>query len=226
MRERRVPDLPRTGAGAFGGAGGVRTDAVHAPAAGRDASELLHVHVDQVADALILVADDLAQSSPVAGSRSRSRLRPRGTRMRCTVAGAMVIPCRRSRSAASRTGPCLVCPPQRLDQAGVRSPPDPPEGTPRDPDRGPGRAGHQDLEDRLRPPRRNRGHHQPGSRRHRPPPGPLPRPAQGPPPARLSATAVNVIRLDAHWNPSQPSFAPRTSRLTRLSHQLAATTPN
>ncbi|MEV4969369.1 transposase [Streptomyces sp. NPDC024062] len=41
----------------------------------------------------------------------------------------------------------------------------------------------------------------------------------------FSATAVNVIRLDAHWNPSQPSFAPQTSRLTRLSHQLAAQTP-
>ncbi|MFE2750343.1 transposase, partial [Streptomyces scopuliridis] len=41
----------------------------------------------------------------------------------------------------------------------------------------------------------------------------------------FSATAVNVIRLDAHWNPSQPSFTPRTSRLTRLSHRLAAQTP-
>jgi hypothetical protein len=37
---------------------------------------------------------------------------------------------------------------------------------------------------------------------------------------------VNVIRLDAHWNPGQPSFTPRTSRLTRLSHQLAARTRN
>ncbi len=42
----------------------------------------------------------------------------------------------------------------------------------------------------------------------------------------FSATAVNVIRLDAHWNPGQPSFTPRTSRLTRLSHQLAARTRN
>ncbi|MFI9810293.1 transposase, partial [Streptomyces sp. NPDC052301] len=41
----------------------------------------------------------------------------------------------------------------------------------------------------------------------------------------FSATAVNVIRLDAHWNPGQPSFTPRTSRLTRISHQLAARTP-
>ncbi|MFI1422588.1 hypothetical protein ACH4VX_32390 [Streptomyces sp. NPDC020731] len=41
----------------------------------------------------------------------------------------------------------------------------------------------------------------------------------------FSATAVNVIRLDAHWNPRQPSFTPRTSRLTRLSHQRAAQTP-
>jgi transposase len=42
----------------------------------------------------------------------------------------------------------------------------------------------------------------------------------------FSATAVNVIRLDAHWNSDQPSLTPRTSRLTRLSHQLAAQTPN
>ncbi|WP_327130079.1 transposase [Streptomyces sp. NBC_01343] len=41
----------------------------------------------------------------------------------------------------------------------------------------------------------------------------------------FSATAVNVIRLDAHWNPGQPSFTPRISRLTRLSRQLAARTP-
>jgi hypothetical protein len=48
---------------------------------------------------------------------------------------------------------------------------------------------------------------------------------RGLPKARLqhafSATAVNVIRLDAHWNPGQPSFMPRTSRPARLSHQLA-----
>lgn len=42
----------------------------------------------------------------------------------------------------------------------------------------------------------------------------------------FSATAVNVVRLDAHWNPGQPSFTPRTSRLTLLSHRLAARTPN
>lgn len=42
----------------------------------------------------------------------------------------------------------------------------------------------------------------------------------------FSATAVNVIRLDAHWNPGKPSYTPWTSRLTRLSHQLAARTPN
>jgi transposase len=42
----------------------------------------------------------------------------------------------------------------------------------------------------------------------------------------FSATAVNIIRLDAHWNPDQPAFTPRTSRLTRLSHQLATQTPN
>ncbi|MFE3858725.1 transposase [Streptomyces griseorubiginosus] len=38
----------------------------------------------------------------------------------------------------------------------------------------------------------------------------------------FSATAVNIIRLDAHWNPERKPFTPRTSRLTRLSHQLAA----
>jgi hypothetical protein len=42
----------------------------------------------------------------------------------------------------------------------------------------------------------------------------------------FSATAVNVIRLDAHWNPHQPPFTPRTSRLTRLNHRLATQTPN
>ncbi|KJE22899.1 Transposase DDE domain-containing protein, partial [Frankia torreyi] len=42
----------------------------------------------------------------------------------------------------------------------------------------------------------------------------------------FSATAVNIIRLDAHGNPDQPAFTPRTSRLTRLSHQLATQTPN
>ncbi|GJF34049.1 hypothetical protein KNE206_67490 [Kitasatospora sp. NE20-6] len=35
-----------------------------------------------------------------------------------------------------------------------------------------------------------------------------------------SATAINVIRLDAHW--SEGPRRPRTSRLTRLAHQLAA----
>lgn len=35
-----------------------------------------------------------------------------------------------------------------------------------------------------------------------------------------SATAINIIRLDAHWT-DQPR-CPRTSRLTRLAHQLAA----
>ncbi|WP_442812355.1 transposase [Streptomyces sp. NBC_01788] len=38
----------------------------------------------------------------------------------------------------------------------------------------------------------------------------------------FSATALNVIRLDAHWNPGHTALSPRTSRLTRLSHQLAA----
>ncbi|MEX3106251.1 MULTISPECIES: transposase [unclassified Streptomyces] len=42
----------------------------------------------------------------------------------------------------------------------------------------------------------------------------------------FSTTAVNIIRLDAHPNPSQPPFTPRPSRLTHLSHQLAARTPN
>jgi transposase len=37
----------------------------------------------------------------------------------------------------------------------------------------------------------------------------------------FSATALNVIRLDAHWT-SQPVATARLSRLTRLSHQLAA----
>ncbi|KPI12585.1 transposase IS4 family protein, partial [Actinobacteria bacterium OV450] len=41
------------------------------------------------------------------------------------------------------------------------------------------------LESQVRPPRRCRGHRQPGSRRHRHPPGPLPRPAESPSPARL-----------------------------------------
>ncbi|WP_224283940.1 IS1182 family transposase [Streptomyces sp. LS1784] len=35
-----------------------------------------------------------------------------------------------------------------------------------------------------------------------------------------SATAINVIRLDAHW--TEQTRSPRTSRLTRLAHQLAA----
>ncbi|MFH9355344.1 transposase [Kitasatospora sp. NPDC017646] len=35
-----------------------------------------------------------------------------------------------------------------------------------------------------------------------------------------SATAINVIRLDAHW--TDQARRPRTSRLTRLAHQLAA----
>lgn len=34
-----------------------------------------------------------------------------------------------------------------------------------------------------------------------------------------SDTAINVIQLDAHWN--DPPRRPRTSRLTRLAHQLA-----
>ncbi|MFE9934302.1 IS1182 family transposase [Streptomyces sp. NPDC005533] len=35
----------------------------------------------------------------------------------------------------------------------------------------------------------------------------------------FSATAINVVRLDAHWTQTTPD--PRTSRLTRLAHQLA-----
>ncbi|MEU1284438.1 transposase [Kitasatospora sp. NPDC005856] len=35
-----------------------------------------------------------------------------------------------------------------------------------------------------------------------------------------SATAINVIRLDAHW--AEGPRRPRNSRLTRLAHQLAA----
>ncbi|MEX5711615.1 transposase [Parafrankia sp. FMc6] len=42
----------------------------------------------------------------------------------------------------------------------------------------------------------------------------------------FSATAVNVLRLDARWNPGRPAFTPRTSRLTRLSHRLATPAPN
>ncbi|WP_429195028.1 transposase [Kitasatospora sp. MAP12-15] len=47
------------------------------------------------------------------------------------------------------------------------------------------RAEDRQLADQVRPPGRCRGHHQPGPRRHRPTPGPLPRPAQDQPPARL-----------------------------------------
>ncbi|MFG2848435.1 hypothetical protein ACGF12_35540 [Kitasatospora sp. NPDC048296] len=35
-----------------------------------------------------------------------------------------------------------------------------------------------------------------------------------------SATAINVIRFDAHW--TDRSRRSRTSRITRLAHQLAA----
>nr|WP_236707264.1 transposase [Frankia sp. CgIS1] len=42
----------------------------------------------------------------------------------------------------------------------------------------------------------------------------------------FSATAVNVLRLDAHWNPDQPPFTPRASRLTRLSQQRTTPTAN
>ncbi|WP_230203094.1 transposase [Parafrankia discariae] len=42
----------------------------------------------------------------------------------------------------------------------------------------------------------------------------------------FAATAVNVIRLDAHGNPDQPAFTPRASRLTRLSQQRTTRTAN
>lgn len=58
----RVSDLAGAGTGAFGGAGGLGADAVYPPAAaGRDASEFLDVGVDQVADPVVFVADDVAQ---------------------------------------------------------------------------------------------------------------------------------------------------------------------
>ncbi|MHB9856688.1 transposase [Streptomyces sp. YIM S03343] len=48
---------------------------------------------------------------------------------------------------------------------------------------------------------------------------------RSPPKVRLqhafSATAINVIRLDAHWR-EHPLGSPRTSRLTRLSYHLTA----
>ncbi|MFI0207077.1 transposase [Streptomyces sp. NPDC016734] len=37
----------------------------------------------------------------------------------------------------------------------------------------------------------------------------------------LSATALNIVRLDAWWT-TNPLRKPRTSRLERLSYQLAA----
>ncbi|WP_079197731.1 transposase [Streptomyces sp. CB03911] len=40
----------------------------------------------------------------------------------------------------------------------------------------------------------------------------------------FSATAINIIRLDAHWTSRQPDQdrKPRTSRLSRLAYQLTA----
>ncbi|MFF3159844.1 hypothetical protein, partial [Streptomyces sp. NPDC057910] len=41
----------------------------------------------------------------------------------------------------------------------------------------------------------------------------------------FSATAINIIRLDAHWTSRQHPQRPariRTSRLTQLAYQLAA----
>jgi hypothetical protein len=58
----RVSGLAGAGTGAFGSAGGLGADAVHPPAAaGRDTSEFLDVDVDQVAEPVVLVADDLPQ---------------------------------------------------------------------------------------------------------------------------------------------------------------------
>lgn len=82
--------------------------------------------------------------------------------------------------------PRLPCPGQAHHLGAGHPHPQPlPEGTPRDPGRCLGRAGHEDMEDQVHTPRRYRGHHQPGPRRHRPPPGPLPRTARGPPPTDL-----------------------------------------
>lgn len=74
-----------------------------------DASVLLDVDVDQVADPVVLVADDPAQLLAGRWIQVPEPPSPRLTGMRCTVAGASVTPCSRCRSAASRAGPCLVC---------------------------------------------------------------------------------------------------------------------
>ncbi|MFF9512367.1 hypothetical protein ACF1BU_38670 [Streptomyces sp. NPDC014724] len=58
-------------------------------------SELLDVDVDQVANPVVLVADDLAQLLAGRWIEARSRLTPRLTRMRWTAAVAMVMPCSR-----------------------------------------------------------------------------------------------------------------------------------
>jgi hypothetical protein len=58
----RVADLPGAGTGALGGPCGFGAAVVHSPATtGGDATELLDVDVDQVANPVVLVADDFAQ---------------------------------------------------------------------------------------------------------------------------------------------------------------------
>jgi hypothetical protein len=123
-----VADLPRAGAKPFGAAGGVGADAVHPPAAAdRDAPELLDVNVDHVADAVMLVADDLAQL--VAGWRIEVAQPVESSADEDAVHGG-----RRHRDAvqtlelgSQSCGPILGLPSQRLHQV-------------RDVLRGPGRA--------------------------------------------------------------------------------------
>ncbi len=85
-----VSDRAGAGTGAFD------ADAVHPPAAaGRDASELLDVDVDQVANPVVLVANILAQL--LAGRRVEvpEPVEASPHQDAWTVAGATVMPCSR-----------------------------------------------------------------------------------------------------------------------------------
>ncbi|WP_443056500.1 hypothetical protein [Streptomyces sp. MUM 178J] len=98
----RAAGLPGAGTGVLGGLCGFGAAVVHPPATtGGDPAEHLDVDVDQVADAVVLMADDFAQL--LAGPRTDAAqlAEPPPDEGSVQVAGTAVMPCSLSSSAGA-----------------------------------------------------------------------------------------------------------------------------